>query len=110
MFRWKRFLGLTFGIAVTQALLTITSIAISFGAGMKRFDHPEIRVGVLERVCDLTASVLVQPLGKVLSALNITPRTSGFEWSVLLLNSLFWGAIGGLVVNSLGTKSKRVAR
>lgn len=98
MFRWKRFFRLTVGITVVQALMTITSIAVSFSAGMRRFDHPEIPAGVLERVCDFTASVLVQPLDKVLSALNITPRVSILEWTALLLNSLVWGASAALIM------------
>jgi len=97
----KRFIGLTVGTTAVQALLTITSIVISFRSGMMRFDHPEIPAGPLERVCDYAASILVQPVDKILGTFNITPRGPVLEWTVLLFNSLVWGAAVALFVCSL---------
>jgi hypothetical protein len=97
----KRFIGLTVGTTAVQALLTITSIVISFRSGMMRFDHPEIPAGLLERVCDYAASILVQPVDKILGTFNITPRGPVLEWTVLLFNSLVWGAAVALFVCSL---------
>jgi hypothetical protein len=94
----RRFLTLTAVFTLIHGIVTITSIGVAFSAGMARFDHPEVRTTFLERICELTANVLMQPAGRVVDAVNVAPRSSLLEWIIVVFNSLVWGAMAALIV------------
>jgi hypothetical protein len=104
-----RFLAVSAAITVLHAVVTFASIAIAFTRGMRRFDSPALRETYLERVCNVVASIFMQPSAKILTALGAMPRTSVLEWSVLLLNSLLWGLMIALLVGRLSARRKQFA-
>jgi hypothetical protein len=85
-----RFLKLTVVFAVIHGAVFLFSFVTAFSRGMNRFDHPEVPETLLERICAMATSILIEPYGVLAEKVGIHNRF--LDWTGMLLNSLLWGA------------------
>jgi hypothetical protein len=86
----RRFLKLTLVFAVIHCAVFLFSFATAFSRGMYRFDHPEVAETLLERICVLVTSILIEPYGVL--AIKTGLHSQFLDWTGMLLNSVLWGA------------------
>jgi len=84
-----RFLKLTVVFAVIHGAVFVISFATAFSRGMFRFDHPEVPETLLERICAMVTSILIEPYGVLAEKVGL--HSQFLDWTGMLLNSLLWG-------------------
>jgi hypothetical protein len=79
------------GIAVIHLLLSIGSVAVAFGSGMKAFENPDYQPSMAERLADSLVEILTQPAMSLWTSWMSKNIPDVVEWGLYLLNSLLWG-------------------
>lgn len=89
------------GVLMSMIHLGVLCVCLvcAIGAGMERFDHPEIRESSLALATETTTEILMEPL---LTITAIGWPNGGIpewiEWPLFLLNSSLWGFSIALIV------------
>jgi len=101
----RRFAVLTVVVGLLHGGLIIASELVVFKNGFD-LDHPEIEPSRLRQAFAALLPVLMQPGEMIWAALRITPRSSLLEWSMIVLNSLVWGATVAVIVGLLSHRKR----
>ena len=93
-----RYLKWICGLGIAHLVLTGTAILGAFGAGMVRFDSPDVQAGIPERVFGALATVLPQPALGLVEWSGARGMSPFLQWVILGANSLLWAAVSAWVV------------
>lgn len=97
-------------LAPVHLLVALTSNAISFSMGSPRFDHPDLPMSMVERICGMVAGILSQPGAAVWGLIPNRHAQVFLEWPITMLNSVLWAVVIALVLARLTSHSSRTQR
>ena len=86
----RKNLSLLIKLSVLHFALTLSTLIASLEA-LGHFDDPSWTPPLLVQICETASRILMYPGSLVWSHLQANDFV---EWTVLIANSLFWGAIG----------------
>jgi len=87
----RKFIVIFALLSFCHLILTFVSIAVPFVLGAPRFDNPDLPVSAIEKVASFIFPMLIQPMMFIVHRMHLNPNGTILEWSLFLLNSLFWG-------------------
>ena len=101
---------LAIAVGAVHLAIAVGSLLLGFSLGMARFDAPQaIERGMLEKTTSWLAGTLLEPGLTVWSIIRPAENASAIaEWTVVLMNSMLWGAtLAILVTGARAMKARR---
>jgi hypothetical protein len=105
----RRFILTTAILTLAHFVLLIVAECVAGSAYMKALDHPEYQPGLLARLADGAADVLIQPVYCFWTSGVARNMPDLVEWLVVFANSLLWGFVLSLLISAPRLLRRRTA-